>query len=289
MSDTPRTVFVFVDGLGLGEPNADTNPLYSGACPRILTLLASQATSIDPRMGVEGKPQSATGQTALFTGVNAAEVMGRHAEGIPRATLKRLIREGNLFSWLKDRGYDATFANCYYVPEELQARFEKLQSVTTVATLHAFGTVRGVDELGKGMAVYQDLTRQILCDRGYETPLIEPEQAAEDLVRLGASNDFTFFEYFQTDLMAHKGSPEDILGVLRRLDAFLGRVHELCREQGLLFVMTSDHGNIEDNRTRSHTMNPIPFVADGPGAALLHEDVKGITDITPALLRLYPG
>ena len=33
-------------------------------------------------------------------------------------------------------------------------------------------------------------------------------------------------------------------------------------------VLTSDHGNLEDLRHRSHTDAPVPTVACGPGAAM---------------------
>jgi hypothetical protein len=38
---------------------------------------------LDASLCVPGLPQSATGQAALLTGLNAPELMGRHIEGFP--------------------------------------------------------------------------------------------------------------------------------------------------------------------------------------------------------------
>ena len=41
------------------------------------------------QLGIEGLPQSATGQTALFTGINAAQLLGRHLFGFPNQPFRR--------------------------------------------------------------------------------------------------------------------------------------------------------------------------------------------------------
>lgn len=281
-----QTVLLFVDGLGLG-PEHEGNPVFSGACPRLARLLREQAVPVDAGLGVPGLPQSATGQTALLTGVNAPVLVGRHVEGLPGPRLKEVVRGINLLKSLVARGYRATFANAYFTSDVEEIRSRRHQSVTTVAALAAFGAVRMTDDLLAGRAVYQDLTRRSLRERGYDGPLVTPAQSARDLLALAGEHDFTLFEYFQTDRAGHKGNPEFTRRVLGEFDEFLAGVLEFAEGEDRLFLMTSDHGNIEDASTRTHTANPVPLVALGAHAAELRSKVRCLIDIMPALLDLY--
>ena len=287
MSRGPRTLFVLVDGLGLGSPDPACNPIHSGACPVLERLLAEHAVPIDAGMEVPGIPQSATGQTALFTGLNAARAMGRHVEGFPGPALRELIRSHNIYEQLAALGCRCTFANAYYTTDMAEVQARKIQSVTTVAALKAFGAVRDLNAMLAGNAVCQDLTRASLRERGYEGPLVTPQQSAADLLRIVADHDFTVFEYFQTDRVGHKGGPEDTRRVLAGFDAFLAGIIPFAKQAGCLFVMTSDHGNIEDSRERVHSLNPVPLVAMGEGAAFLKRRVTSVVDVTPALVELF--
>jgi hypothetical protein len=288
MSQTPTTLLVFVDGLGLGPEEPDRNPVFSGCCPRLAGLLRAEAKPVDACMGVPGLPQSATGQASLLTGVNAPALVGRHVEGLPGPQLKQLVRDRNIFSALLQRGYHATFANAYYADRVEEIRSRRMQSVTTVASLAAFNGVRMTADMLAGRAVYQDLTRQFLRARGYAGPLVTPRESGEHLLRIAAAHDFTLFEYFQTDRVAHKGTLDDIRRVLGQLDEFLGVVLAHPGTPGRLLLLVSDHGNVEDHYTRQHTANPVPFVAVGEGAAFLRGRVRSLVDVCPALLDLYP-
>ncbi len=288
MPPAPRTVFILVDGLGMGGSNPDVNPVYSGVCPNLLNLLTCHAGSLDAGLGVAGIPQSATGQTALLTGVNAARHMGRHVSGFPGPSLRKIIRENNIYDKLAHRGYSSTFANAYYVSDVNEVAGRKIQSVTTVAALKAFGGVRDQALMEQGRAVYQDLTRASLRARGYEGPVQTPAQSAQALVAIAREHDFTLFEYFQTDRAGHKGTWAELQRILGLFDEFLADLLPFTREEGVLFVLTSDHGNIEQFGARSHSMNPVPLVATGPGSDFLKKTAFSLTDVTPALLELYP-
>ena len=288
MSNAPKTLMIFVDGLGLGEQDPATNPICSGACPTLQRLLGEHATPLDACMGIAGLPQSATGQASLLTGCNAAAVMGRHMEGLPGPQLKSLIQKKNLFTRFMERGYKTTFANAYFTTDVEEVRQRRHQSVTTVATLAAFGAVRDTAMLLENKAVYQDLTREFIVPRGFTGPMVSPRDSGEHLLALAAEYDFTLFEYFQTDLIAHKGERADVERVLLQLDEFLDVVVQFPDEPGRLLILTSDHGNIEDQTTRLHTKNPVPLVALGEGAEQLRGAAQSLTDVVPALMALYP-
>lgn len=276
-----------VDGLGLGPADSRRNPLYAGASPHLVDLLEQHAVPVDAGLGVPGLPQSATGQTTLFTGINAARHMGRHVEGFPGPALRDLIRAHNLYDQLAAHGVSSTFANAYYASSLAEVEARKLQSVTTVAALKAFGQVRDTARMLAGRAVYQDLTRASLQVRGYDGPLITPAQSAADLVAVASECDVTVFEYFQTDRAGHKGTREEVLQVLGRFDEFLGSLRPFAEQPGHLLVLTSDHGNLEEFGSSTHSLNPVPLAAVGMGAEFLKRRVKSLVDVTPALVELY--
>jgi len=284
MKSDLRTLFVFVDGLGLGSDDPSVNPLADRARFPSLGKILDQSIPLDASMGVPGLPQSATGQTALLTGLNAAKLMGRHIEGFPPPRLKELIREHNIFSALVAAGKTCTFANEYWLDDVAHIP-PRRESVTTVATLAAFGGVRGKAELAGNRAVYHDLTREKLHERGYDGPLITPEEAAEHLIDIANDHNFTLFEFFQTDHAGHSGDKEEIFQTLEKLDRFFAAVLSF---RGLLIVC-SDHGNIEDITTRSHTANPVPlffrFPEKGEEPGVIHfENIQRIEQLIPAIL-----
>ena len=168
-----------------------------------------------------------------------------------------------------------------------EAQRRKCQSVTTVATLSALGGVRDVDVMLQGKAVYQDLTRKFLLRRGYTGPLTTPAAAAQDLCGIILEHHFTLFEYFQTDRQGHAGQSEDTKRVLQELDEFLATLLKYIDRERCLFLLISDHGNIEDSRKKSHTMNPVPFVAEGLNAQFMKERMSSLTDFVPALLAYF--
>ncbi len=272
-------LFVFVDGLGLGPDDPAVNPLTDrDRFPELGTLLR-ESMPLDASMGVPGLPQSATGQAALLTGLNTAALMGRHIEGFPPSRLKEIVRKHNLFSRLLAAGKTCTFANAYWLDDVAQIP-PRRESVTTVATLAALGSVRGKADLLAGRAVCHDLTRErIRQDRGYDGPLITPEEAAEHLIGIAGEHDFTLFEFFETDQAGHAGSPERMFRCLEKLDGFFSRLRNV---QGVLIV-TSDHGNIEDMTVRTHTANPVPLFVSKPE---LFQGLERIDQLAPTLLRL---
>lgn len=242
--------------------------------------------SIDACLGVPGLPQSATGQTTLFTGVNAPHYMGRHVEGFPGPSLRNLIVEGNLLLNLTRRGQRARFANGYLAESTEEIRARRFKSVTTVASLTCPETFCLREHLLANQAVFHDITRATMRQRGYTGPLVTPQQAAEHLIQVALANDFTLFEFFLTDLAGHSRKLSEAVETLTLLDAFLEPVFSMAAEQEILVVLTSDHGNIESMDAHGHTTNAVPLIATGPGAEIMQRDAVSLMDITPRLMNL---
>ncbi len=223
----------------------------------------------------------------MFTGLNCAAAMGKHCEGFPGPALRRLIDENNLFLQLKKRQKKVSFADAYLLEsaEELAAR--RFKSVTTVMALTTPEVILTVDDLMEDRAVMQDLTRETIQERYPEIPIISPQRAADHLFALAAENDFTLYEFFQTDVSGHSMDYARACAVLRTYDYFLTSLVRFTEAAGITLIMTSDHGNIEDISERGHTRNPIPFVVFGPREAVLREKVVSLQDVTPAILSAF--
>ena len=226
----------------------------------------------------------------MFTGVNASQFMGRHCEGFPGPTLRKLIEEGNLFMELSRKGLRCRFADAYLVDSVDDLKARRFKSVTTVMALTHPETISLQDDLLGNQAVFHDITRRSLQEKGYAVPTVTPQQAAEHLVEVALAHDFTLFEFFQSDLVGHSCNYDNACETLKTLDAFLDTVTKLCKTTGVLLILTSDHGNIEDMGSRGHTRNLVPLVAAGPGAEEFKANATSLTDIAPRIARLMvPG
>lgn len=287
-----RMIFLFIDGLGIGGNDELKNPLKAADTPN-LDYVFNKFTVIptDASMGVPGLPQSATGQTAIFTGVNAALVLGRHLHGQPTITLKKIIYKNNLFKELIKRGYTVTNSNVYreeylckmFDPKDRRNR----PSVTSVMTMSCGLQLRSVEDYKQGNGLYHDITGKVLTESGYDVKQISPEEAAERLYAISRNYDFTLFEHFLTDIIGHRMDMQSAKAELELLDAFIGALlHKLDLTEDVLFI-TSDHGNIEDVSVKTHTYNKVPTIIIGNRPEGVIPEIESLTDITPLILKIF--
>ncbi|MCP4293561.1 MAG: hypothetical protein GY780_17175 [bacterium] len=281
-----KTILLFIDGLGWGPPNASINPQYAygGEFFRLPVFegrpvaLPGQglATPIDAVLGVQGVPQSATGQTTLFSGVNAQAVLGKHLTGFPNEALQNILRQNSLIKTLTERGLRARFFNAFR-PRfwELSEEKKWTLSASTVTHLAAGLEFFNLEDIKNRKSIYQDFTNAELIDRGFDVGPMLPSEAGEILAQQIAHYDFLLYEYFQTDKAGHSGETLQSEHQLRMLDEFLQTLlSEISGE--VMVVLTSDHGNIEDSRTRRHTTNPVPLMVWGQGS---EEFIQGLTQL----------
>lgn len=281
-----KVIFLFIDGVGLAEPASD-NPVNPEVCPTLWRLIEKHSKPIDACLGVGGAPQSATGQATMFTGVNCSERIGRHAEGFPGPELRSIVEAGNLFRSLSEHGLKVKFADAYLVDDAAALESRRFKSVTTVMALTVPASVSTADDLANDRALMQDLTRETIQDRYPDIPVIAPQRAAEHLFQIALENDFTLYEFFQTDIAGHSMDYSRACEVLRLYDRFLSALVRFVEAAGMTLVITSDHGNIESVGQRGHTLNPVPFVALGPKERFLREQVGSLKDVVPALLAAF--
>ncbi len=294
-----RVLMVFIDGVGLGDLDPANNPLVRARTPTLRGLLgrplagrepvrtaAATMVPLDATLGIPGPPQSGTGQTALLTGENAAALIGRHVTAYPPPSLRAVLESHGLFTVLRRHGVSAALANAYTPQYFAAVAARKLRhGAITLNALQAGVRLRGVDDLLAGRAVYQDLTNARLRAHGLAVPLRTPEEAGRALAAIAAEEEFTLFEFFQTDLAGHR-RVDDPVGIVERLDRFLGAALGAVDLERTLVLLTSDHGNLEDERTGGHTLNPVPAVLIGPERDTVAARLRSITDVAPACLDL---
>jgi hypothetical protein len=281
----------FIDGLGVGTRGAH-NPLDGLEQAAPLAIFQGEAPEIpfggvlaltDPLLGVEGRPQSASGQTTILTGVNAPAAIGHHKQGFPNRPLLDIIQEHSLFIQLQRAGVSPIiFANTY-----TQRFFDERPrwiSATTAAVEAAGLRFNVVPDMQAGRAIYQDFTNQLLIDRGEKVSLRTPEEAGEILARIAGNHKFTLYEYFITDKIGHAQDMTAARQVLPKLAHFIRTTLSHLDLTRTTMMITSDHGNIEDLSTRSHTLNQVPTIVWGKDRERVAARIKSLADITPAIV-----
>jgi len=286
----------FIDGLGIGERN-DFNPLspeednlplaiFRGEEPKL--LYDGVLVRTDARLGVDGRPQSASGQTTILTGINAAKVLGYHKQGFPNLQLRELISKHSIFLQLKNAEvFPITFANAYS-PRFFETR-PRWVSATTVAVEAAGLKFRTLHHLAEGEALFHDYTNRSLIAKGYDIAERTPDEAASILVQIARRHQFTLFEYFATDTAGHEQNPAMAREVLCNLAQLLKGVLRKTNLTNDTVIVTSDHGNVEDLSVKNHTLNDVPTLIWGKHRHALAENIQSLTDITPAIVTTLTG
>jgi 2,3-bisphosphoglycerate-independent phosphoglycerate mutase len=287
-------LLIFVDGLGIGTRGAhnplallgdEASPLAAFVDEEPALPFGGVLARTDACLGVAGRPQSASGQTTILTGVNAPAALGHHKQGFPNEALRAIINEHSIFLQLRRAGVeDVTFANAY-TPRFFHER-PRWVSATTTAVEAAGLPFRTLEDLRDGRAVYQDFTNRLVIDAGFDVARRTPEEAAEVLASIVSRNRFTLYEYFITDRVGHAQDERAALTVLAQLARFVRAVLSRVDLDGTTVILTSDHGNVEDLSIRNHTRNAVPTLAWGVERARVSTSVRDLADITPTILQI---
>lgn len=286
-------ILFFIDGLGIGEPRSH-NPLYLVENIEPLANFKDEKKQIifdgiliptDPRLEIEGRPQSASGQTTILTGINAPKFLGYHKQGFPNEKLREVIKENSIFRQLRRRKIDEiVFANAY-TPQFFTEK-PRWKSATTCAVEAAGLQFRKLPDLFGRKALFHDFTNQTLRERGFDAPLFSPTDAAEILADLSRNFRFTLYEHFITDKIGHDQDFERANIHLPPLAEFIRETLKRIDLENTTFILTSDHGNIEDLSVRNHTLNDVPTIVWGRKKDETARQIKDLSDITPAILQL---
>jgi hypothetical protein len=293
---------IFIDGLGIGAEDASVNPLFKyklrtfnsifGATPSLNNPVLQKDDAyifpVDACMGVEGLPQSGTGQTSIFCGVNAQRELGFHFGPFPHSKLIPIIREKNILKYFSDKGLPVSFVNAY--PQlffDYIAEGKKRISVTSLMCRLNGMKLNNVKDLRTGEALSAEIDNwRWVHKMDYNLPVIKPEIAAKRLLKISSSNSFTLFEFFLTDHLGHGRIQDSFSHIIETLDGFLYSLISEMDRKNMTLIICSDHGNFEDMSVKTHTLNPSFTLSCGFGAADLAGSITRLSDIKDAVTSL---
>lgn len=294
-----------MDGIGLGENNQGINPFANARMPNLRMLLDGKSlfkesapfhgeraslVAIDPNVGVDGLPQSATGQAMLLTGINISAELGYHYGPKPNPEVAAFLNGETLFSKCVKAGKKTALLNAY-PPRYFDGidSGKRLYSSIPLAVTNAGLELFKHEDYFAGRALSADFTGE-----GWRTmlgfpdaPVMDAPQAGRKLAALAKEYDFALFEYWASDYAGHKQQMETAVGLMETYDGVIGGLVEMMKDE-LLVVITSDHGNMEDLSTRRHTDANVPALVIGEknARAEFTRDMKAITDIAPAIWKM---
>lgn len=293
--------FIFWDGVGYGKEDPSVNPFFAAKLPTLRRILGGQLpserfthftsdtvsmTPTDATLGIAGLPQSGTGQTAIMTGLNAPQFVGKHFGPHPYSTLLPVIKEQNLFVQLRSRNKSFYFANGFpdrYLNHIMGPRGR----VPTIALsyLSADGTLNTHARIKERTAISADISGSRWHELGHpDVPTAAPQEAGALFHSFGASYDLVFFEYFVTDHAGHSQEMPLAVEMLERMDGFLDGILSRFDPEKDTLLMISDHGNIEDLTVKTHTVNPVPLIVIGRQHPYFSSRITDLTHIAPAVI-----
>ena len=303
-----RILFIFMDGIGLGTDDPEINPLARAEMPFLGSLLGGQkliATAapyqsenvsllaLDAGLGVDGLPQSATGQAVLMTGVNIPAELGYHYGPKPNPQVASYLKNGNtLFSWLRAGDKKSALLNAF--PPRYFSGVEsglRLYSSIPLAYTSAGYFLFSQEDFFEGRALSADFTghgwHSVLNIA--EAPIRSAREAGEKLAGLARGYDFSMFEYWASDYAGHK---QDMAWAVEQLEVFDQVLEGLVKLWDLdadLVLITSDHGNMEDLSTRRHTDAKVPGLVIGKKHESFSVGLMDLTGIAPRIRQHILG
>jgi 2,3-bisphosphoglycerate-independent phosphoglycerate mutase len=297
-----KILFLFLDGIGLGENDPVKNPFARAKMPFLQSLLGGQTLiretapfegdratllAVDPNLGVEGLPQSATGQAVLLTGINIPAELGYHYGPKPNPEVSKYLDGKTIFSKTIKAGKKTALLSAY-PPRYFEGinSGKNLYSAIPLAFTNAGLSLFTKDDYYTGNSLAADFTgkgwREFL--HLPDAPTYEPEEAGKKLAELAGHYDFSLFEYWATDYAGHKQDMESAVHQLESIDGVLKGLLETWQNEEGIILLTSDHGNMEDLSTRRHTAADVPLLLFGDKVQRreFQKDIHDLTGIAPA-------
>lgn len=303
-----RVALLFTDGVGVGPRDPAVNPLARGEyllsqfADGSGTALPAGGTRhlVDTTFGVPGRPQSATNQTAIFTTEPAPKLVGKHVLGYPTPALRELLSRRSIALRLRAADRTVTFANAYpagyldalglerrasasadvQIPEAYKRKLKA--SASTLAMAAGRVPLRTFDDARNDAGLTHDIDGSLAARRHFALPKRTPAEAAQ--IFWNVAHDFTLFEHYLADEAGHEQDAARATEAIATFDAFARAVISSRPADGHVLIC-SDHGNVEDLSTRSHTTNAVAVLSFGPGNARPLR-LETVADVGGAVLQL---
>lgn len=307
MSQKQHILFLFVDGIGLGDDDPSTNPFSVANMPNLLTLSNGKRwlkntgkqsnhranfIPTDPRLGIEGRPQSGSSQAVILTGKNVPQMLGRHYGPLPNEPIRHLLDSENFFMTVNQHGGKAGLLSAY-PPRRLDGieSGKRLPSSIQYAAIAAGQSLFAKEDVIVGKALTAEYTTESWQTHlGIENlPDYSAEEAGKKLVQLSRNYDFAFHSHWMTDWVGHRGTMKQAVALLELFDKVMeGILAEWKDDEGLILI-TSDHGNMEEIGNRKHTENDVPTLVIGRDKDRFTEGFEQLLDFVPRMERYLFG
>ena len=142
-------------------------------------------------------------------------------------------------------------------------------------------------------------TRALVASPKVATYDLQPQMSAPQVCEnvLKALDDpqygFILVNFANPDMVGHTGVFDAAIKACETVDTCVGKIVEKAKENGVVMLLTADHGNsecMEDPQTHTpftaHTTNPVPFMLiNGQGKYEL-KDTGALCDVAPTILQL---
>jgi hypothetical protein len=294
-------LLIFLDGIGLGDDDPALNPFSVANLPTLTALtngkkwvrgIGRQESKraiflpTDPRVGIPGRPQSASGQAMILTGRNVPELIGEHYGPRPNPAIRQIIAEDNFFKQVVAHGMTAALLEAY--PPRFHDAItsgKRLRSSYQQALFEAGLPLFDDKAIYSGDALAVDWTGEgWRSELGYtDSPIYGRYEAGVKMVELSRRYHFSFFSHWMTDVIGHRGTVEDGVRVLELFDGVMSGVLDTWNDDEGLIIVTSDHGNLENVSHTKHTENDVPTLIIGSGKHTFADGLITLADIVPRM------
>lgn len=296
-------LMLFLDGIGLGADDPTVNPFSVANMPTLLTLTngkrwfrgigrqeSERAVFVptDPRLGMPGRPQSATGQAAILTGKNVPQMIGEHYGPKPNLPIRELLAEDNFFKQVVAHGKKAALLDAYPpMWHHDHNRGKSLRSSYQQAAFESGQKLFDLEDLRERRALTPEWTGEAWHEylKLNDTPVYTPYEAGKMLVELSRAYDFAMHSHWMTDMVGHRGPFQRGVELLEMFDGVMTGVLDTWDDKEGLILITSDHGNMEEIGNRNHTENDVPTVIIGQEKAAFAENFHNLSDFVPHMAK----
>ncbi len=296
-----NVLLVFLDGIGIGKKDFQINPFFKhgfktfenifGDIPSIDNQYLSKGFHFlfptDVTLGVEGLPQSGTGQASLFCGFNAPKFVGKHFGPYPYSTTIPILEKESMLVYFRDKFNSSYFANAYPKAffDYIKSGRSRLSVTTTICKLAGIRLNR-VSDVRAGRALTAEITNERWNHRlGYNLKIIKPKTAARRLLKIAERYKFTLYEYYMSDHLGHLRLAGEFDKLFSELDEFLFTLLNEVDSKKMTLIVCSDHGNLEDLSVKTHTRNPALTITAGKSAKEIANSVNNISQLKKAILK----
>jgi len=188
-----------------------------------------------------------------------------------------------LFIEFNSMGYRCKFLNAFrpifFTTPELFINIS-LSATTEMNRAAQLPFLNFVD-LKKRHALYHDYSNKSLIDKGFDVPYYTPADAAAIMAEMSQDCDLLLYEYFLTDYAGHAQDMTQAIAEIHKVEKLIYALLALVNLKNTTVMVISDHGNVEDLRTKSHTLNPAFMALWGSNR---NSGFSSILDVYPFLI-----